>query len=282
MEYKFHPLADLFPMLSDGEATALSSDIATHGLHEPIVLYAGKILDGRNRYNACRAAGVQPRFVEYSGDNPVAYVVSFNLTRRHLNSSQRAMVAARLANMGVGNFSNSANLPVSPVSQSAAAETLNVSERSVRSARAVLGRGAPELVAAVEQGDLSVSAAADLARQVEPVRQAAMIVDRAAREAEYRAQQKAIRRALKEKPKLEVARDLTSSIYDLAGAFHYEDFSELEEHERVKPATFWEYLTVAGEDHAEHAEMLDNAIKNLKAIRQAMPRPSQKLRRAAQ
>jgi hypothetical protein len=60
------------------------------------------------------------------------------------------MVAAKLANMRQGNFSKAANLPVSPVSQSHAAEMLNVSERTVRSAREVLDEGAPELVEAVQ------------------------------------------------------------------------------------------------------------------------------------
>ena len=68
------------------------------------------------------------------------------------------MVAAKLANMPRGNFSNSANLPVSPVSQSSAASLLNVGERSVRSAAVVRDHGEPELRRAVENGKLAVSA----------------------------------------------------------------------------------------------------------------------------
>jgi hypothetical protein len=62
-----------------------------------------------------------------------------NLKRRHLNESQRAMIAAKLANMPHGGDRKSdqaANLPL--VSQSAAAEMLNVSDRSIRSKRVSL------------------------------------------------------------------------------------------------------------------------------------------------
>jgi hypothetical protein len=65
------------------------ADVHEHGLREPIVLFEDKILDGRNRYRACTAADIQPNFENYTGDDPVAYAVSLNLRRRHLNESQR-------------------------------------------------------------------------------------------------------------------------------------------------------------------------------------------------
>jgi hypothetical protein len=69
-----------------------------------------------------------------------------NLKRRHLNESQRAMIAAKIANMHQGQHDNKpANLPVS---QTQAAELLNVSERTVRSAKSVQDHGTKELVKA--------------------------------------------------------------------------------------------------------------------------------------
>ena len=67
---EFHPLAELFPMIEGAEFGGLVEDIKANGLRQPICLHEGKILDGRNRYLACEAAGVQPRFEPFpnSGD----------------------------------------------------------------------------------------------------------------------------------------------------------------------------------------------------------------------
>lgn len=94
MKYQFHPVANIFPMMADAEFKELVADIKAHGLHEPIWLHEDQIIDGRNRYTACEQAGVAPEFVEWDGEGSlVEFVVSLNLHRRHLTSSQRAVVA---------------------------------------------------------------------------------------------------------------------------------------------------------------------------------------------
>jgi len=89
-----HPAADTFPMMTSDELKTLAEDIRAQGLHRPIVLLDGLILDGRNRFEACKLAGVTPRFVQFDGDDPWAYVWSENAERRHLRPDQR--VACRL------------------------------------------------------------------------------------------------------------------------------------------------------------------------------------------
>ena len=104
-----------------------------------------------------------PRLEWWEGEDPIAYVLSENLHRRHLDESQRAMVHARLATMRAekGRPSDkSTNLPT--LSQSEASRLLNVSERSGRYARRVLEQAAPELVKAVDAGKVAVSAAMPL------------------------------------------------------------------------------------------------------------------------
>jgi N6-adenosine-specific RNA methylase IME4 len=157
---KFHPLSELFPLMQGREFDELVADVKANGLREPIWTYQGQILDGRNRWRACEAGQISHRPMrEYEGDDPVAFVVSLNLHRRHLDESQRAMVAGKLATLSDGQRADLVEgLPIGR-----AAELLNVGERTVARAREVQQRGAPELVDAVESGMVSVSAAADVA-----------------------------------------------------------------------------------------------------------------------
>jgi N6-adenosine-specific RNA methylase IME4 len=177
---KFHEYADLFPWLEGPALDALREDIRANGIREPVVFLHDAILDGRNRYMCARDLGIEYPRREFGSDpldgtDPLAFVISLNLTRRHLSEGQRASVAAKLANLGHGGdrkSDQSANLPLdltpaepepAPVTVARAAEMLNVSERSVKSARKVQDKGAPELVAALDAGKVAVSTAADIA-----------------------------------------------------------------------------------------------------------------------
>jgi 16S rRNA G966 N2-methylase RsmD len=91
---EIHPAANLFPMISGDEFDDLTNDIKTNGLIEPLWLTVdGQLLDGRNRAAACRESGVEPRFRVYEGNDPISFVVSLNLKRRHLTAGQKAMLA---------------------------------------------------------------------------------------------------------------------------------------------------------------------------------------------
>jgi hypothetical protein len=180
---QFHPLADLFPLLQGSEFDAFAADIKVRGLLRAIIVHEDKILDGRNRYRACLEAGVPPRTERYIGTDPLGFVISSNLRRRHLNESQRGMVAQRLAQLLAKQSAGARQKQAAetrwhgmrkrqlapehngPAPLEAAAQTLNVSARTVDRAAVVARHGTPELVAAVETGQLAVSVAAQVARQ---------------------------------------------------------------------------------------------------------------------
>src|SRR5262249_52324139 len=133
-------------------------DIAAHGQREPIVMFEDMILDGYNRYRACRQLGIEPTFTVYTGDDPVGFAVSLNLHRRHLNESQRAWVAAKLVTMKRGDNQHSEGMPIGRAS-----DLLNIGGRSVARACEVRDHGVPELGQALARGGVSVSAAAEVA-----------------------------------------------------------------------------------------------------------------------
>jgi hypothetical protein len=93
---KAHPIANVWPMLDDDKLDELAEDIRQQGQLQPIWTFDGMILDGRNRFEACRRAEIKPIIMEYKGDEPTAFAVSLNDRRRHMGKSALAAVAAEL------------------------------------------------------------------------------------------------------------------------------------------------------------------------------------------
>ena len=153
----FHPIAEVFPLMEGESYANFVADIKANGVHEPIWLYEGLILDGRNRYRAAREAGHSVKRSIYNGDRPIEFVLSLNLHRRHLSESQRAMLGTRLATLEQGQGGETRKFAC--FTQAQAAEQLNVSKRLVQSARAVVSNAPPELVAAVDHNRIKVSQA---------------------------------------------------------------------------------------------------------------------------
>lgn len=166
-----HPTAELFPPMSDTEYVGLVEDIRANGLRVPLVRHRGVLVDGRNRLRACEDAGVGPRFVEwvdvaeYQGtedavDDVVSrWIVSINLHRRHLNESQRGLIAGKMATARAGGQAVSG----AAVSIDTAAKRLNVGRATAAKGKKVAKAGDPDLERAVADGDLSLNAAAQIA-----------------------------------------------------------------------------------------------------------------------
>jgi ParB-like chromosome segregation protein Spo0J len=94
--FETHPAAKLFPLLKGKDYDKLKADIETRGLIEPIVKKGEIILDGRNRLAVCQDLGIQPRFIEYEGNDEIGFILAKNILRRHLTEDQRAMIVAKI------------------------------------------------------------------------------------------------------------------------------------------------------------------------------------------
>lgn len=170
-----HPLCALFPPLAGDELQALADDIKQHGLHQPILRTADwQIIDGQGRLAACELAGVEPTYEIWDGAGSlIDVVVSRNLRRRHLDTSQRAMIASHLAERVAderGDVGARANLPAKRQGRRRddAAAIMNVSPRSVEDARVIRRKGVPELAERVQRGEITVHSAKKIARQPKP------------------------------------------------------------------------------------------------------------------
>jgi ParB-like chromosome segregation protein Spo0J len=168
----FHPYCEALPEMEPEEFAELMNDISGSGQLEPIVIFDGKILDGRHRYLACLELGIEPRFKAYdSPDSPLDYVISLNLKRRHWSKEKKAMVYSRLCNLQRGSNQHVEKVDPSiegPTKHTAtkAASLAGVGHATIERAKEVTTKGAPELQRAVERGQISISRAAQLVSEV--------------------------------------------------------------------------------------------------------------------
>lgn len=176
----FHPFCVGVPKLKPWEFTDLVADIKANGLLQPIVLYEGRILDGRSRYQACREAGIslQPKdFVEFavldpikpdgSALTPAEFVRAVNTEGRNWTRKDKrafvttdwpAIVADILAKAKAHQKAQGGAEPGAPLSQTAAkpidarvavAENLGTSQTVADNLVKTVKHATPELVALV-------------------------------------------------------------------------------------------------------------------------------------
>jgi N6-adenosine-specific RNA methylase IME4 len=195
---KAHPFADMFPMIGKEDYPAFKLDIEISGLADQVILLDGLILDGRNRYRVLKELGREANPENYINFadlglamTPFDYVISKNMQRRHLNESQRAMIAARAATMRQGERTDlspdaplnadapldvtapSAHMP--KVSQGDAAAMFKVSERMVTGANKIIKNGVDELKELVDAGEVPVTVAEQIASLPKPEQERVMI-----------------------------------------------------------------------------------------------------------
>lgn len=169
---QIHPVAQLFPMLSGTGMDELVDSIKSQGLLNPCVKQGDVLLDGRNRMEACRIAGIEPQFIEYDGDSPVAFIIGVNLHRRQLDKGQKIALAleiepyfaeeARKRMLAGVKSDPEENVPQGnsrkPQARDQAAAAVGVSGKLVSAAKAIK-EADPERFEKVKQGTLTVAKA---------------------------------------------------------------------------------------------------------------------------
>ncbi len=146
---KTHSLAEAFPMADSDAYTALVADIKEHGLREPITLFDGKVLDGRNRLKACIEAGIEPKTKEFEGDDPEDFVHSANINRRHLTQSWLAITAAAwIESPPIGGLAKKTT--------KAAAARYGIAVRVIERARRIVKTKDTQLIMEIKSGKTSL------------------------------------------------------------------------------------------------------------------------------
>jgi hypothetical protein len=162
MRLELHPLCALFPRMEGQEFEDMKADIRVHGLRQRIVVYNGMILDGGNRHRACLDIGVPPVTMDYNGNDPVGFVLSQNLHRRHMSVGQRAMAVAATADWAKAHKHGGDRKSDQAVTITARLQTVadraaesGASDKTQRAADKV-ARADPKLAGKVSRGEISL------------------------------------------------------------------------------------------------------------------------------
>jgi ParB-like chromosome segregation protein Spo0J len=151
------------------ELEELAADIKAHGLRNPIAMLAGQIISGRCRWDACEIADIEPGIVEFTADDPIAFVLSENHGRRHLPLGQKALIAAQLVNLRNGSNQSQRGVRIHgpPLSQEEIGKQLGISESTIENARIVKATAEPHIVEMVRSGEVAVRTAAEAVRRTD-------------------------------------------------------------------------------------------------------------------
>lgn len=149
---KIHPFALMLPEPSGDDRENLMEDIAKHGVKVPVVLFEGAILDGRSRYMIAMKLGRPVPFENFTGNakNALELVASFNIYRRHLNASQKAMLVVDISERLV-------SIDGTPKREAVAAATVSVgAAKSTVQRAARIMRDEPKVAEKIRNGQTTV------------------------------------------------------------------------------------------------------------------------------
>ena len=167
MSLKQHPLSAAFPAMPADDFAALKDSIGNIGVQNPITLFEGMVLDGWHRYTAANELGMDCPVVDLGDVDPRDFVLAQNKARRHVTQAQLAMATTAVyawKPVGSNQHANRVGTECPPKSNAELADAAGVSEKTIKQAKAVQTKAAPEVVEAVKRGEIGLPKAAAIAK----------------------------------------------------------------------------------------------------------------------
>lgn len=167
-------LAYIDPLTPD-EHEALERSLLAEGCRDALVLWGEVLVDGHNRYGICSKHGIPFNTVQNtqfkSLDDVHLWMIDQHLGRRSLSDFQRGVLALRkkdilAANVPPAPADPSAAVPIKPevaITREAIARAARISSNTISQIEKIQKTAAPELVAAIKSGTISINAAATVA-----------------------------------------------------------------------------------------------------------------------
>ena len=161
-----HPVADLFPIYSDEEFQAACQDVEKNGFHNSVkVTKEGVLLDGRNRIQIGYAIEKDPPLERMDIADPIAYIISENIIRRHLTPWEKVKIADNLAQMKNGGDRKSEEIRIrdrTVMTREEAAKMVGTRPQAISEAR-LIRDFAPQEIEKLDRGETTLDAAAKVA-----------------------------------------------------------------------------------------------------------------------
>lgn len=181
-DYTISDISARSPDMKEKDFRAFVEDIRATGQLVPIWVNGSEVIDGRKRLAACRELGIEPKVVNLDPEQDAEAVArALNVLRTHYSPSQRAIFASERANATKGDGTKIRDGTIGIFTNGAVATTrgaareAGVAQSAVVNAKRVRRDGAPEVVAAVKAGRLTLHAATEIINLVPKDEQPAIV-----------------------------------------------------------------------------------------------------------
>lgn len=184
--YPAHPFSEIYPLKEGPPLWEMSDDIKENGQELPVLLFEGKVLDGRRRQLACFRAGVEPKYKEFKGSKIAALkkVRSLNRHRRDMGEADKRLSDLEFEKIMATLLAETRETSGRPkkdeegenetISQADVADAMGVSVETVKDVKVIAEKAIPEVRKAFQDNIISRSDAANVAREAPSVQAVAI------------------------------------------------------------------------------------------------------------